>query len=323
MRQWLLPYLACPACGSDLQLLGEHPEEDVIEGTLVCTSCRQQYPVMRGVARFVAHHYAENFGLEWRLHRTTQLDTRSTPHSEQRFFAETGFQSERLQNKLVLDAGCGSGRFADVCAKYGSRVIAFDLSEAVDACQENLGRYPNIAVVQADMYHPPFKKHIFDFVYSLGVIQHTPAPLQAVTVLLDFPGPEGEIGFWFYARTWKTFLHPKYLLRPLLKRIPPQQLYRFVSWYVPKLLPVSRAIRAIPYVGKILCERLVPLANRDDVDGLSQQQKQEWSVLDTFDWFSPRYDNPQRLTEVKRAIDQGGYKTWITTPESVHGVRTN
>ena len=39
---------------------------------------------------------------------------------------------------------------------------------------ENLGPQPRLDVVQADGYRLPLRRHRFDFVYYLGVLQHTP-----------------------------------------------------------------------------------------------------------------------------------------------------
>lgn len=38
-----------------------------------------------------------------------------------------------LKGKLILDAGCGFGRHAYVAKSLGARVVAVDVSEAVDS----------------------------------------------------------------------------------------------------------------------------------------------------------------------------------------------
>ena len=42
------------------------------------------------------------------------------------------------------------------------------------------------------------------------------------------------------------------------------------------------------------------MANYDGTLPLSKAQLREWAVLDTFDWLSPRFDNPQNLKTVRR-----------------------
>ena len=44
------------------------------------------------------------------------------------FASKTGWGSADLEGKLVLDAGCGMGRFAEVAASHGARVVGVDLS---------------------------------------------------------------------------------------------------------------------------------------------------------------------------------------------------
>lgn len=54
-------------------------------------------------------------------------------------------------------------------------IVAFDLGSAVNVAYENCKKYENIEVVKANIFHMPFKNK-FDFVFSLGVIHHTPDP---------------------------------------------------------------------------------------------------------------------------------------------------
>ncbi len=85
--------------------------------------------------------------------------------------------------KTVLDVGCGAGRFAEVALSLGAHVFALDYSEAVDACWQNLRSYPNLHVLQANIYALPFQQKRFDYVYCFGVLQHTPDPHKAFLAL--------------------------------------------------------------------------------------------------------------------------------------------
>ena len=53
-----------------------------------------------------------------------------------RFFADSEWPPNSPEGKVVFDAGCGAGRFADVAAAHGAPVIAVDQSDAIDAYQE-------------------------------------------------------------------------------------------------------------------------------------------------------------------------------------------
>jgi hypothetical protein len=61
--------------------------------------------------------------------------------------------------------------------------VALDYSSAVDACYANLKHHPNLHVVQGDIYTLPFMQSAFPFVYSLGVLQHTPNVAKAFAAL--------------------------------------------------------------------------------------------------------------------------------------------
>ena len=39
---------------------------------------------------------------------------------------------------------------------------------------------------------------------------------------------------------------------------------------------------------------------------LNNNQRIEWAIMDTFDAFSPQFDNPQRLKKVIKMFEKGG-----------------
>jgi 2-polyprenyl-3-methyl-5-hydroxy-6-metoxy-1,4-benzoquinol methylase len=86
--------------------------------------------------------YCANFGEQWNRFREIQIDSMSgMKESHERFFNETGFDPAWLKGKLVLDAGCGAGRFAEVAVECGAFVVAVDLSTAAFACARTLSRF--------------------------------------------------------------------------------------------------------------------------------------------------------------------------------------
>jgi hypothetical protein len=53
--------------------------------------------------------------------------------------------------------------------------------------------------------------------------------------------------------------------------------------------------------------RIIPIVDlRTLPAGLNEAQVREWAVLDTFDMFSPQYDNPQRLADVAAMFRRHG-----------------
>lgn len=273
-----------------------HSQNGEIEkGILTCNTCGESYPIVRYIPRFVSmENYATNFGLQWNRFRKTQLDSHSGyPISRDRFVNETGVTSaDSICNKVILDAGCGAGRFAEIALSFGAQVVAIDYSTAVDACRKNLHAYNNLHIVQADIYHLPFVPKSFDFVYSLGVLQHTPDVRKTFASLVDQIKLGGQITVDLYLKQWINVLLPKYWLRPLTKYISNELLFRLVELMVPFFLPISICLGRVPFVGRKL-RHIIPVANYDGIFPLNLTQIREWAILDTYDMLAPKYDQPQ------------------------------
>lgn len=315
MKTILLDYLRCPQSGQVLLL--ESPlgsalacadvNGDIQNGWLVSHDGMYRYPIRDGIPRFVPDsNYADNFGMQWNHFSKTQLDSHSGHSiSSARFWMATGWQHEQLEGKWVLDVGCGAGRFAEVALSAGANVVALDYSSSVDACYSNLKHHPNLHVVQGDIYALPFVLGAFPFVYSLGVLQHTPDVAKAFSALPNMVAVGGRLCVDYYEKSFKSMLLPKYWLRPLTKRIPRDLLFGVLHKLVPSMLLISQIIGGIPYLGKLL-KRLVPVADYTGILPLNEQQLREWALLDTFDWLSPEYDHPQTATTARTWMQQAG-----------------
>src|SRR6266849_2828230 len=116
MKPELVPLLLCPNCGGDLVVASPAaPSSTQLREGILCCDGGQAFPVSRGVPRFVeSNRYASNFAFEWAVHDTTQLDNEERRESENAFREKTGLSPEDLKGSLVLDVGCGMGRFTDV-----------------------------------------------------------------------------------------------------------------------------------------------------------------------------------------------------------------
>jgi len=310
MRMDLLDLLRCPRSGQRLRVVDAvQQESDIQSGWLLSLDGQHRYPIRNYVPRFVPEsNYADNFGMQWSMFRRTQLDSYSGhPISAERFWGANGWKPEDIAARWVLDAGCGAGRFAEVALNAGARVVALDFSSAVEACYANLKHHPHLHVVQGDIYALPFAKASFQFVYSLGVLQHTPDVARAFAALPAMVAAGGRLCVDYYGKSWRSVLLPKYWLRPITKRIPKPTLFAFLKKAVPVLLPLSKALGKVPFLGGGL-KRLVPVANYMGTLPLSDQQHLEWSLLDTFDWLSPEYDHPQTAQTVKQWFEDADMK---------------
>ncbi len=272
--------LACPCCRADLPGLDRWPAEGAR-----CPGCGADFPIVRGIPRFVASDaYASSFSLEWNRHKKTQLDDTTSRESEETFRLKTGLRPDDVDDKLVLDVGCGMGRFADVVSRWGGKVIGIDLSLAVEAAYANLGGRENVRILQADLFHLPFRPGTFDIVYSLGVLHHTPDCEKAFRQLMPFVRPGGRVCVWVYGTMgpWERFAR---LYRKLTVRMPKRLLHALchlaIPWY---------HVCRLPLVGDLLWT----------VFPISRHPNPDWRVLDTFDWYSPQYQSLHTFPEVYR-----------------------
>lgn len=306
VKESLLNILRCPATGDALEIRnGKMQNGEIWKGELVATS-GASYPIIRGIPRFVGNdQYASNFSLEWTVHKKTQLDTSTYTKSSEEFAQKIGFTREEIEGKFVLDAGVGMGRFSDVALKMGAQVVGADLSFAVDSAYENLGRNPNCHVVQADIFNLPFQKESFDFIYSIGVLHHTPNCKKAFLSLLPLLKPGGQIGIWVYS--FVARYKRSDFLRRFTTKMPPKTLYGIVR----TLLPVWECLPRIPLVGRKIFN-LVPV---------SVHPKREWRILDTFDWYSPKYQSKHTYEEVEGWFREAGLESIrrLSFPVSVRG----
>jgi SAM-dependent methyltransferase len=301
-----LAYLCCPSCQGDLTLeeatRGAHSR--IESGVLRCTGCSNKAPIVRSVPRFVPRgNYAASFGLEWTRHATTQYDSHSgIDFSRKRFFEETGWPA-RMDGQLILEAGCGSGRFTEQAAKTGAAVVSFDLSYAVDASYATNGALDNVLIVQADILRIPFRDASFDKVFCFGVLQHTPDPRRSFLALPRLLKPGGQIVADVYKKTFLRYvLGTKYWVRPFTRNMDPETLYRAVRRYVDFMWPIAEYVRRIPKIGVPLNWRL--LIGDYTNEGVPTAQLREWAYLDTFDMLAPKYDFPQTLSTVRRWFEE-------------------
>jgi SAM-dependent methyltransferase len=305
MQTKLLEVLACPKCSCDLTCsVSEQAEADeIVTGTLSCPKCKQDFPIVGGIPRFVPHdNYAASFGYQWNRFKLEQIDSKNgTNLSANRFYSETGWTKEWMKDKWVLDAGCGAGRFLDVAAEGEGQVVGLDISNAIDAAKENLRGRKNVHFVQASIYDPPFRSGAFDGCYCIGVVQHTPDPQKAMQSLPRLLRPGGRIAITAYERKLWTPLYAKYWLRPVTKRVDKQKLLACIKGAMPILFPITEVLFRLPLAGRVFMFA-IPVANYVHERALTRRQRYDWAILDTFDMLSPQYDQPRTRQEVEEAL---------------------
>jgi SAM-dependent methyltransferase len=308
----LTSLLACPACQQPLKKSGSE---------LSCIACIKSFPVLNEIPRFVPkENYAESFGLQWNRFASTQIDSKvGTNRSESRFSDETLWTKEILNGKLVLDAGCGSGRFSEIALKFGASLIAVDYSSAVEAAQKNLSGADKL-IVQGDLASLPISNETFDYIYCIGVLQHTSDPARIVSELLRCLKIDGEITLTFYENSsWHVLFYSKYLIRPLTKRLPKSFLLNLLEKTSVLWFPLTKFLFNLPGILSRGFRFIIPIANYVEYSYSNSQIARDEAILDTFDMLSPSFDKPIKKSEVLSWIANSGITLKELSVMPVHG----
>lgn len=326
MRENSLQHFVCPCCHSNLLLesIANKQRDEIEEAFLICGTGQHRFQIRQFIPRFVStHDTTSSFGFEWNKHPRTQFDSvNGMQLSEARFIRQTNWPRD-LSGEKILEVGSGAGRFTEIALKTGAQVFSVDASQAVDANWNNNGHYPNLSLCQASLYELPFPKGYFDKVFCFGVLQHTPDVALAFATIAKFVRPGGELAVDVYNKNyWRNYHTPIYLLRPITKRISHNRLYRWVAWWVPRLLPVSTWLRNhIPFVGRQV-SALVPISNYDALlPTESSEIIEQYSILDTFDTLSPKYIWPQRPDTMHQWFVTAGYENIDFDNDTVFAMR--
>jgi SAM-dependent methyltransferase/uncharacterized protein YbaR (Trm112 family) len=260
----LLDLLVCPACGGDLAALGvPTDQEDLMSGTLRCANGPHHYRVVNGVPRLNSQleehqltNVARTFGFEWRAHHRGDFEDetlfgRTREQDWQMVIDGMSITDATVEGAFVLDAGCGSGRFCQLFADHGAgTVIGVDINEAVDDAALYCMDYPNVHIIQANIFALPFKRELIDLIWCNGVIHHTPDAAGAHRSLSKHVRRGGILYVWVYPKRFNPFRSVKRVFDLAgVSRCPPralQMLANVMAYPSLMLLWLYRGARSLP-----------------------------------------------------------------------------
>jgi SAM-dependent methyltransferase len=268
MRKSHLRYLVDPVTQKKLRLqIFKSDHTRVYDGLLLCG--RSWYPIIDGIPRlltgqnkldlikeksdffqkykknlpetdligshtaFETHQFftATSFSYEWKnIYQENDFERNNFLH-----FLSPFINQHYFKNKLVLDIGCGSGRFTKQAALLGAKLaVGSDLGQSVEVAFNLTKHLPNVCIVQADIYSLPFNP-VFDLAYSIGVLHHLPRPESGFKKCLSVVKPRGKLIIWVYNRRHNNrALYIYEPLRSLTRILPKPFLYKLC--YFPALL---------------------------------------------------------------------------------------
>ncbi|MBT4539611.1 methyltransferase domain-containing protein [Candidatus Woesearchaeota archaeon] len=238
MKKRLLQLIECKSCKEEFQLHTFNTENlEIKDGLLICPKCNVYYFIVNFIPRILPRKlYTNNkfeekfekqitkilknknlsekddsllklkkdttkfFGYEWvHFDRHGFDDEVYNENFEKNIFHhKTLLRSNEIKNKLVLDAGCGNGRYVYQALKCGAEVVGFDLGPGVDSAYNNTKQFAKAHIIQADVFNLPFKDNIFNFAFTIGVIHHTGNAKRALKCILEKVKEKGTIAVTCY-----------------------------------------------------------------------------------------------------------------------------
>lgn len=208
MNKELLEILCCPDTGENLELLIEEGNiNQIIKGSFQSPN-GNIFNIIDDIPYFsnVINHKGIRNQYETYSHWFEKMHKEESiinPSNEKIFYDSLRIDNHEFERKIVLDAGCGNGRFSYLVSKYNPKLlISFDISKGLEKAKQAILKNntdANIAFIQGDITNPPFKKESIDIVYSWGVTHHTPNTKKTVESLSNIVKESGILGIYVYA----------------------------------------------------------------------------------------------------------------------------
>jgi len=264
--------------------------------------------VVAGIPRFVkAGSYASLFGDQWKKYKKTQLDSYSGSNiSAARLNRCLGELQDKLTGKLVLEAGCGAGRFTEILLQKGAKLVSSDLSSAVEVNAENFPLSDNHLIIQADINDMPYADESFDVVICLGVIQHTPSPEKTIKDLYALVKKGGTLIIDHYTFTRSNLMRLAPLYRWYLRKRSSDYTIPFTQRLVKKYLPLHKKF-AHNKIMSVLLNRISPVISYYSVfPQLNDQQQEEWALLDTHDSLTDWHKHFRNKKQIVKILNELG-----------------
>jgi SAM-dependent methyltransferase len=284
-----LDLLRCPSCQAPLTVADD-------PSRLACGSCAARYPITHDIPRFADESYVASFGRQW-----NRYDVARDEEDEATFRVKTGLDARALADQLVLDAGCGGGRYTRLVGRHGARVVGLDLSNAVEKAANLCAGMANVVIVQADLLQLPLDEGRFDFVFSIGVLHHSPDPRRAFAQVARRVRPGGRLAVWLYRRNTPPQEWLNANLRALTTRLSSRTLERLCTGL--------GLLGGVPILNKTL-NKLANFSNHPD-----------WTlrVCDNFDWYAPRYQSHHTVEELLSWFEAEGFRDLTILPPAHDG----
>lgn len=283
--------LVCPFCRGDLK---------DTEAQYVCPNCHRTYPVIDHIPRFLTDlsEREQQVQRSFHLEQIRYLDSRHLHFGQvlvEQWLEDVQLPRDYFKGKLVLDAGCGAGRWTYAMALLGATVVAVDFTEGgVQVTHQATADMDNVAVIQGNIVSLPFKHERFDFVVSWGVLHHTPNTKSAFECLVPLVKKQGQLYVMVYEKHNPLKFVFTNLIRRVLRMFSEERRYRICKWFVIQN----------PILFRLLRDRIICSLNAKGDDPLEISTLQ----LGLYDAYSPEFNHLHSRQEVEAWFQERGFE---------------
>jgi ubiquinone/menaquinone biosynthesis C-methylase UbiE/uncharacterized protein YbaR (Trm112 family) len=185
VKESLKDILACPSCGSKLELkILDCTGAEIEKGELSCLGCQRSYLIEDGIPHFLTeefsgqrddrHSEVTNANLLYHdmiaehYEEDESLAGSHDDHNQKRVEEIVHSISLNGENSLLLDLGCGTGNVLKFGRRFFKEAVGVDLSLNMLRIAKSRGS----EVMQADALDLPFLSEVFGCVSCFSVVHH-------------------------------------------------------------------------------------------------------------------------------------------------------
>lgn len=287
---------------------------EITDGKLSC-ECGKQYLIIKGIPRFLPEGMAENFkkiqktfSYEWKMFRFSDRNWgQDISYRKNLFLQGMGVEPKDLKDKLIFDAGCGSGFLSIEMAKsFGMEVIALDLAFGIEKAYE-YNNNPYVHFIQGSVLEPPFRDQGFDYIYCGGVLVHLPDTRTGFKTIINRLKRNGRCFIWVYHPIDRTY-HPtdrnKMLIYNWIRKNITSRLPIYVQYYMYLML-----------IPSFLLKQRIELLFGTKENVLNWREKMQA----LFDMFSPIYQNRHTTDEIIAWYSSEGFSNIVISDKGPYG----
>lgn len=114
-----------------------------------------------------------------------------------------------LENKLVLDMGCGGGILTESLRKSGAITTGIDVTESLIQIAKQHAQQSQLTILYETVSAEDFSKQYsaqFDVITCMEMLEHVPNPASIIQVIATLMKPGGFVFFSTINRNLKSFL---------------------------------------------------------------------------------------------------------------------